>query len=480
MPTKTIRDTAVRIAAGCIAALLITWVAYRFHFNLSSATSVHLFLVTAIALQWGFLEASIVSLVSVACLDYFFTQPLFEFYMSDSHDWVALITFEGVALLVSRLSNQLSRHVRASELHRSQLQKLYELSQSILLLDAQKPVDQQLADLIRATLQVKGVALWSSYDLRLCKSGDCDVTEEEVRSVYFTETNRDDSSAATSWRVLRLSTRPIGSLMICGHSLDTESINATVSLTSVAIERARSFAAESSAEAARQSEQLRSAVLDGLAHAFKTPLTTIRSSSSGLLEMDTLSGTEKRLVTLIDRQAGQLDELTTHLLRTARLDNAELKVKREQVDLAQIIQSSIDASSPELGDHPVEIRPMAPHQTAWADPQLLRMALFQLLDNAAKYGTPGSLIAVDVQEEQAEILISVHNEGSFIPMEERSKIFQRFYRCSGSDRRASGTGIGLAVVKRITEAHQGRAWVESDQLTGTTFFLTLPRSAKEK
>jgi two-component system sensor histidine kinase KdpD len=480
MPAKTIRDTAIRISSGSIAALLINWVAYRFQFNLSSATSVHLFLVTAIALRWGFLEASVVSLVSVACLDYFFTQPLYEFYMSDSHDWVAMITFEGVALLVSRLSNQVRRHARESELNRSQLQKLYELSQSILLLDAQNPVDQQLANLIRAALEVKGVALWNSYDLRFSKSGDCDVTEEELRSAYFIEANRDDSPTATSWRVLRLSTRPIGSLVICGHSFNAESISAAVSLTAVAIERARSFAAESSAEAGRQSEQLRSAVLDGLAHAFKTPLTTIRSSSSGLLEMRTLSGTEKRLVTLIDRQAGHLNDLTSHMLRTARLDNIDLRIKREQVDLIQLIQKSIEASSDELGDHPVNVQPMITAQAVWADPHLLKMALFQLFDNAAKYGTPGSPIAVDVQQEQSEILISVHNEGSFIPFEERTRIFQRFYRCPGSDRKASGTGIGLSFVKRITEAHQGRAWVNSDQLTGTTFFLTLPRSAKEK
>src|SRR3984957_11097005 len=145
MTKRTIRDVSIRIAAGFAAALSITWVAYRFHFNLSSATSIHLFLVTAIALRWGFLEASVVSLLSVACLDYFFTQPLFEFYMTDTHDWVALITFESVALLVSRLSNQLSRHAREAEIHRSQLQKLYELSQNVLLLDRQKPVDQQLA-----------------------------------------------------------------------------------------------------------------------------------------------------------------------------------------------------------------------------------------------------------------------------------------------------------------------------------------------
>jgi two-component system, OmpR family, sensor histidine kinase KdpD len=78
------------------------------------------------------------------------------------------------------------------------------------------------------------------------------------------------------------------------------------------------------------------------------------------------------------------------------------------------------------------------------------------------------------------LLISIQNEGSYIPLEERDRSFQCFYRSPGSDRRASGTGIGLSVVKRITEAHQGRAWVTSDRLTGTTFFITLPHIVKEK
>jgi two-component system, OmpR family, sensor histidine kinase KdpD len=478
MPKRTIRDVALRIVGGSVAAPFITWVAYRFHFNLSSATSVHLFLVTAIALRWGFLEASIVSLPSVACLDYFFTEPLFRFYMTDSHDWIALVTFESVALLVSRLSNQASRHARESEKHRSHLQKLYELSQSILLLDRQEPVDRQLASLIQTTLQVEGVALWNAYDLHLCMSGTCNVTGDEVRSTYFTESNEAGSVTTTSRRVLHSGTRSIGSLIICGHSLDTASINATASLTAVAIERARSFSAESSAEAARQSEQLRSAVLDGLAHAFKTPLTTIRSSSSGLIEMDTLLGTEKKLIVLIDQHASHLNELTTRLLRTARIDNANLKVKRERIDLKQLIQDSIEECLQELHAHPVDVQPRI-HGTVWADRQLLKMALFQMFDNAAKYGSPGSSITIAVQEKQAETLISIRNEGSFIPPEERENIFKRFYRSSGSDHRASGTGIGLSVVKHVTEAHQGRAWVESDQHTGTIFFLALPRTGKE-
>jgi two-component system, OmpR family, sensor histidine kinase KdpD len=475
MVTTKIRDSCIKITIGVAAALCITWIAFQFNFNLSSATSLHLLLVTAIALRWSFFEASIVSLLSVACLDYFFTAPLFKFYMTDSHDWIALVTFESVALLVSRLSNQISRHAREAETHRSHLQKLYELSQNILLLDTQKPIDQQLANLIQSTLQVRGVMLWNIYNLHLCTSGSCDFTEEGVRATYFREENVDDAETKTSRRVLRSGARSIGSLVISGHSLDATSIDATASLASVAIERARSFSAESSAEAGRQSEQLRSAVLDGLAHAFKTPLTTIRSSSSGLLEMDTLSGTEKKLVVLIDQYAEQLNELTTRLLRTAKIDSADLKLKRERIDLIEMIENSIEASSQELGTHPVQLQPAVQRTAVMADEQLLKMALFQLLDNAAKYGSPGSKITIDVREEHSEILISVQNEGSFIPVEEREKIFQRFYRSPGSDRRASGTGIGLSVVKRVTEAHHGRAWIDSDQQSGTTFFLSLPR-----
>src|SRR5580704_7842953 len=152
------REVATKMLLGVGAALSITGVTFYLRFNLSSATSVHLLLVTAIALRWGFLEASIVSLVSVACLDYFFTEPLFQLYMADTHDWVAIVTFESVALMVSRLSNQVSRHARESETHGASLQKLYELSQSILLLDHQRPIEEQLASLISHDFHVQGVA----------------------------------------------------------------------------------------------------------------------------------------------------------------------------------------------------------------------------------------------------------------------------------------------------------------------------------
>jgi two-component system, OmpR family, sensor histidine kinase KdpD len=480
MIATQIRTVIFRVFVGSTVALLLSLLAFRLHFNLSSATSIHLFLVVFIALRWGFLESSIVSIVSVVCLDYFFTEPLFAFYITDSHDWVALLTFEAAVLLVSRLSNQVIRHARESEVHQERLQKLYELSQHILLLDQMAAVEQPLADLIRSNLQVQGVALWNALDSRTSRSGVCDLSDEDIRSAFSSEVDSDDPSAGVSRRVLRSGTRAIGSLTLSGHSFDPASVNAAASLASLAIERARSFSTEANAEAARQSEQLRSAILDGLAHAFKSPLTTIMVSSSGLLAMNTLSGSEKSLVGLIDRHAGQLSDLTNHLLLTARLDRADLKLYREDIDIAQLIESSVATCSQELGEHAFEIQGLAEQSVVRADRKLLKMALVLILDNAVKYSSPGSPVVVGVRQQAAEVALTVCNEGSFIPLDEREKIFQRFYRCTGSIGNISGTGIGLSVVRRIAEAHHGRVSVDSDRANGTAFTITLPRLMRKE
>ncbi len=472
-----IRQRLAKAVAGCAIAIVITLFAFRLHLNLSAATSLHLFLIAAIALRWGFFEASVVSVLSVLCLDYFFTDPLFVLYITDSRDWIAIVTFEAAALLVSTLSNQASRHARQAELHRDQLQKLYELSQQILLLDRDAAIEQRLTSIILSTLQVRGVALWNAYDLHLARSGECTLTDDEVRSTFYRETTNDDEATTTSQRVLRAGTRPIGALVLSGHALDAATITAAASLVAVAIERARSFSTEADAKAAKQSEQLRAAILDGLAHAFKSPLTTILTSSSGLLAMNTLSGTEQRLVTLIDHQASRMNELATHLLLTARLDGGDLKLRREPIDLNEVVQETTAASFPEITGHAIEVVIPPQPELVKADRKLIQMALLQLLDNACKYGKPGSRIIVRVFEESSELLVTVNNEGSFIPAEEREKVFQRFYRGPESARAISGTGIGLSVVRRITEAHRGRAWVTSDHASGTTFTIALPRIA---
>ena len=116
-----------------------------------------------------------------------------------------------------------------------------------------------------------------------------------------------------------------------------------------------------------------------------------------------------------------------------------------------------------------------PHKDALVvgDTELIATALRQLVDNAIKYSNPGSAITIFGDAVNGGVLISVHNQGIPIGLEDRERIFERFYRSPGTEHRAAGTGLGLSIAKKIAEAHSGRVWVDSDE-TGTTFFFSLP------
>jgi two-component system sensor histidine kinase KdpD len=160
------------------------------------------------------------------------------------------------------------------------------------------------------------------------------------------------------------------------------------------------------------------------------------------------------------------------------LDEAHLEVDHEMIYLDQWFEFFRVEAALTVGDHPLRIVDETPGSFVWADARLLQMAVLQVLDNASKYASPASPITIRIMSTDTEVVIGVRNEGSFIPAEERLRIFQRFYRSPGSQHKASGTGIGLSVTKRIAEAHRGRVWVESDPDTGTTFFFALPHLRK--
>lgn len=469
----------VRYAVILLFIGSLTAVAFRLHINSFIAGFVYLLPVVVIAFYWGFWEATVASIVSVLCLDYFFTDPLFTLYMADPHDWVAVSAFETVAIVVSRLAMRAKAAAENADTQQARLEKLYRISREALLFDDPAECGSQFAAITNEVLGAEGVALWDAGDVKSYTSGRIQIEPEELRSAYERGVNEDDALHGVWKRVVCLGQRPVGVLCVASASIDVAMLDPIASLAAIAMERTRTFKEKSSAEAARQSEQLRGAVLDGLAHAFKTPLTTIRAASSGLLEIDRLDGPQKELVSLIDEEAGRLADLTGRLLTTAKLEGSRLKVRRERVRLAQIVSECSEDCAEALANHQLSVEDRAT-RNIWADPLLVKMALSQILDNAAKYSSPSSRISLSVHENAVESVIRVHNEGSFIPARERNLIFTRYYRASGSEHKASGTGIGLAVTKRIAEAHGGSVWVESDPSTGTTFFLTLPRGPKER
>jgi two-component system sensor histidine kinase KdpD len=472
-PGRYARFTAASVG-GVLAVAALTYCAFTLHFNLATISLLFLLLVVIVSLRAGFWEATITSLVAVACLDYFFTAPLFEFNIDDPQDWISLATFETAALMVSRLSVRAKNQAVVEAKQRRSVEKLYELSRRILFLDRRQTLGSGIVALIHEVIRPDAVALFDAVEARMyATESSTRGLEDLARATYLQDRITQIIHADTWARVLRLGTTSVGALVLKGAELDTLTVSAVASLTAIALERVRSFDRESRAEAARQSEQLRAAVLDALAHAFKTPLTAIRVASSGLLETSNLAEGDAALVRLIDEESERLNQLATRLLQTARIDAGELRVHHDEVPVSALLTEVVASCQEQLRGHPVEISADAGVQ-ARGDSEMLATALLQFVDNAAKYSTPGSPVVVAATEADGEVVVSVHNEGPPIPPGERERIFERFYRSDGARHGAPGTGLGLSIVKKTAQAHRGRTWVVSEDGKGTTFFLAVP------
>jgi two-component system sensor histidine kinase KdpD len=240
-----------------------------------------------------------------------------------------------------------------------------------------------------------------------------------------------------------------------------------------------SFQKENQVEAAHQSERLRAAVLDSLAHAVKTPLTAIQTASSGLGEVGNLNQAQQELTALIEDESRKLTELSTRLLQTAKLEAQELSIARDEITVGDLVSEALDEERVHLTGHAVEVSVPDKTLTIRGDRELLSMALAQCLDNAAKYSYVGTTVKISARESHSEVILSVHNSGPTIPIAERDRIFQRFYRGEGTMHLAAGTGIGLSTVKMAAEAHRGHVWVISSESEGTTFYLSLPQNGEK-
>lgn len=455
------------------ASILLAGISFLLHFNLSTAGSLELLLVVLVALQWRFLQASAVSITGVFCLNFLFTLPLFQLSVADPNNWISLVTFEATALLVSGLSAKVRSHAAAVELERSRNAKLYELSRAVLLVDGQKSTITQLSALIQELLQVEAVDFWLVHHIDGGSASHSGISERSAaHQAYLSGQDSDDPKLGVSERILRIGTTPIGAIALRGWRNDPLLADAVASLAAVAVERTRALQKENRAEAQRNTEQLRTAVLDGLAHGFKTPLTAIQTASSGLLAIDRLSPTQAELVSIIDEQASVLGKMTTRLLQTAALEAKEIRLRRTEVSLFSLIHDLLEQQDQHIRDRVRVV--VRPEITAVAvDAHLVQLAIAQLIDNAAKYSPVDREIDIALIQNEYETIVTVANEGSSIRPEEQERIFERFYRGIESGRGPAGTGLGLSIVKKTADAHGGRAWVDCKENV-ICFSLAIP------
>lgn len=338
-----------------------------------------------------------------------------------------------------------------------------------------------LADMARELFSLDAVALFDADLNETYTAGKWTIDASELaQNVYHFESSDDDPITGISRRVIRLGTVPIGSLVLRGETLPAAN-TLVACIIAITFDRYRASANEGRIEAEREAEQMRATVLDSLAHAYKTPLTAIRVASSGLSEMGGLSASQAELVALIDEQANLLNELTTRLLTTARLEgataqDASASLQTERIEIKPLIDEIVVSLGERAAGVHIRVELAEPNLHLVADRRLLTMLLTQYLDNACKYSDDGSAITVRAECANGEVLLSVHSYGAVIPRAERERIFDRYYRASDASARAAGTGIGLSIAKRAALAHRGAVWVTSDAREGTTFYAAIPQN----
>jgi two-component system sensor histidine kinase KdpD len=249
----------------------------------------------------------------------------------------------------------------------------------------------------------------------------------------------------------------------------------------IALEQGRLMQEEQTATLARESDRLKSALLSSVSHDLRTPLAGIKAAASSLLQEDVVWSEEDRHAFLadIDHEADRLTRLVSNLLDLSRIEAGAIKPSLAWEDVDELIERVTRRLAPRLAPHPL-VRRIAPDlPQVLLDAVQIEQVLTNLLENAAKYSPPGALITVAARvvadhSGGEELEIAVSDEGAGIPAGEQERIFATFYRVAEGTRGANGTGMGLAIVKGLVEAHSGRVRVESAPGQGSTFSVFLP------
>ena len=465
---------ALPCALSLLAVFGCTWIAFRLGLSLGSAGFLYLIFVVVTAFYGGFWQATLVSVVAVAGLDYFFDEPVLSFSVGKLADWVELGAFEFTALVISELSNR--AQLRASEAiaERRDTDRLYRAARRLLLLESPGDFGNSLSFLVRETFELRGAVICDSRSANVHESGNPPPgTVDRVRDAFFGDQDIFDSGEQSWFCVLRIGNKPVGALALCGTDLRTLGATALASLVAIALERAHTLERQYHAEAARCAEQLRTAVLDSLAHQFKTPLTVIRTASSGFPAAGGLCEAQTELVSLIDQEARKLNELASRLVSTPELESMEFEGEPEPLILSRLVRNALQEIAPADRDR-FRLPPPVQEPPVFANRELVLTALAQLVDNALKYSAPESPVDVRFAVKEDALILSVRSKGLVVSNADRERIFERFYRAPGARDRFSGTGLGLSIVKSIAANQHGHVWAEGEPGYGTVFSLSLP------
>jgi signal transduction histidine kinase len=232
----------------------------------------------------------------------------------------------------------------------------------------------------------------------------------------------------------------------------------------------------------RRLQRIRAEFIDNLSHELRTPLTNVRLLTETLAR--DLAGLDvppriRDGILKIDVETGHLVQMVNELLDLSAIEQGTVPLHLGEVDVGELVRASLERVRlfADRQEVPLESEIPANLPPARGDEERLGQLLVNLLHNAIKFSGPGAAVVVRAREEEDTIVMSVEDHGVGIPHADLARVFERFYKVDKARVRGKGgTGLGLAIVRHVAESHGGRAWVESEEGRGSTFYVALPSS----
>jgi len=475
---QTLVKSAVRYAATAAAVVVVVF-AYNVVPKVNPTTVALTFLVGVliVSANWGLRPAVFMALVATLAFNYYFLPPVGTLTIADPQNWVALFAFLVTAIIASQLAERARREAQSANERRREAERLYRFSQQLLSSDNVVELLNAIPRYIVEGLGVEAaaIALPNRPDVYRSSPAIHDLELHDLQLVCMRGEPMTDPEKHSVFMPLRMGVRVVGSVGISGALLSRETLDAMSSLIAIAIERAGAIEKLSRTEAARESEQLRSALLDSVTHEFRTPLTAIKASATSLLSNPSLdAGQRHELLTVINEEGDRLNRLVGEAAEMAQLDANQFELHLGAHPIQEAVNAALEKAKPALGQHPVDVRLPRNLPLVRMDEDRITEVVTQLLENAAKYSSPESPIQITGEVGNRMLMTSVADRGPGIDDFEQSLIFEKFYRGRDQRLQVQGTGMGLAIAKAIVEAHGGKIGVTSQLGHGSVFYFTLP------
>ena len=449
--------------------------------NQTTVALTFLVLVLVTASRWRLTYSVYLSVLCTVLYNFFFLPPVGRLTVAEPQNWVTLAVFLFTSVLVSHLAEREHRHAEASEERRQEVERLYEFSQRLLLQEDLRILARSTPSIVASVFALRAVALYVLDQDAVYYS---DPDSELLPAIDLKLAGQQSDPAIHEQNGFRLipvllGMRSLGVLAVTEGGFAPRMYEAIGTLVAIALERAVAVERTSRLEASRESERLRSALLDSVTHDLRTPLTAIRAAAGVLVSQENLPETERiELAAVVDEESARLDQLIGKAIEMAQLDAETLQIHRQRQSVRELVNLTVEAMESALRGHPLEIDIAEELPAVPMDRELIHRALRHLLENAAKYSPAGSPITVRAVHDGYRLLVTVADRGPGIDAEEQPFIFDKFFRGRQHRSLAKGTGMGLAIAKAILEAHGGGIAIVSQTGEGARFTFWLPLKAE--